>query len=216
MKKLIIIIAAILPMFVFGQQKNNAVTLSCGGVGNNLSINYERVLARSKDGFVFSMGAGYRAEKYSEYTNYVDNSGILLGLLIIPFNPSLGTDIAFGSNKTPEILSVTKQYDVKSAMISGAIRYKMIEFGLTSRTDFYSINTSTTKRGKTNPQTGLLSENIYENTFGSFKKSYILPSIAIRYEKGNFLGKIGFAKAAPETSSSKRTFLPFATIGIAF
>lgn len=203
-------------MFVFGQQKNNAITLSYGGVGNNLSINYERVLARSKDGFVWSMGAGYRAEKYSEYTDYVDNSGILLGLLVIPFNPSLGTVIAFGSNKTPEILSITKQYDVKSAMVSGAVRYKMIEFGLTARTDFYDLTTTTTKRGKTIPQTGLLGENIYENTFVSDKKSYILPSVAIRYEKGNFLGKVGLAKAAPETSSNKRSFLPFATVGVAF
>jgi hypothetical protein len=213
MKKLIIIIAAIVPMLVFGQQtsqpKNNALTLTAGGVGNNLSINYERTVGRTKDGLAFSLGAGYRAQKYSEYTSFSDQSNILLGLLIIPFNPSLGTDILLTPDKSPKILSITKDYNVKSPMVTGAVRYKMIEFGLTSRTDFVEQTTITLS--------SLANGNVDTKTnFEKNSKSYILPSIAFRYEKKNFLMKAGLAKAAPETSKSKCEFLPFLTVGVAF
>jgi hypothetical protein len=149
MKKLIIIIAAILPMLVFcqknNQQKNNALTLTAGGVGNNLSVNYERTVARSKDGLVLSMGAGYRAQKYSEYESFMDQSNLLFGLLVFPFNPSVGTNIAFSSSSSAKVLSIAKGYDVKSALVTGAVRFKMFELGLTSRTDFYTLTTTTRK-----------------------------------------------------------------------
>lgn len=209
MRKVIIFVMALIPIFVAAQSvRKNAINLNAGGTTAGVGLNYERLVASGKHVQLFVNG-GFKKQNWSEEIihNQYDNSWAIFTLIdFFSCNESNSFFSTKNSFEKGTLMNENIKHRVNTFTLgSNVVLAKYLEFGLSYRLDRWNRDITQTLHN---------APSIHSNN--TVSKHYIIPSMSIRYQtKNGLLLKTGIAKGVESNKISKSLIAQF-SMGYAF